>query len=119
MAAAHIWPMTDRALGALNRAIGASPTFAAARLDRVRLRFAEYEASRHGHTGDVLAESADARRLREEMEGDIQVVLAHAPYARDKICAEGFLAFGQGDYGKAEERLGEYLRAAREDGAGR
>jgi tetratricopeptide (TPR) repeat protein/predicted Ser/Thr protein kinase len=106
----------DRALAALGRAVDASPLFAPAYLERVRLRIGEYEWLRHDGAGTVRAETDAAAGLRRSLESDLEQVERCASGNLERWYGRGMLAFAGGDYARAEAELARYLDVAPVDG---
>jgi len=95
----------------VDRSIQIAPDYLPARLIRIRLEAERYEELRHRNRGVVLAETAESRTLREQMETDIAFVERVSQDAKEPGYARGLMAFAQGDYEKAQELLGEWLKA--------
>ncbi|MCC6738432.1 MAG: protein kinase [Planctomycetia bacterium] len=114
------WAMAhnrERAAPAIEKAIAAAPQFASAYLDRVRLTFDDYEEMRHDRAGGGAAEETDAsRKLRASIEGDLRKAEAATKDLAEKALAEGLLAFADGKFTAAAEKLAGYLKSAPTDG---
>ncbi|MBI2899111.1 MAG: tetratricopeptide repeat protein [Planctomycetes bacterium] len=108
----------EQALAAVERAIAVSPRFAAAYLDRVRLRVDDYEQLRHGRGGATQEETPEGRKLREEIEADLARVEEYSRENAERRYGQGLLAFSKGEHEPAAELLGEYLATAPTDGRG-
>ncbi len=114
------WAMAHnrgRALPAIEKAIAAAPQFASAYLERVRLNFDDYEEMRHDNaSGGAAAETEASRKLRASLESDLRAAQAATKDLAEKAFAEGMLAFADGKFAEAAEKLGGYLKGAPTDG---
>ncbi len=106
-----------RAVGALDAAIAASPTFATAYLDRAWMRLDQYDVVRHDPEGGLRPETPRSRRWRELAEADLERARKHAKDLPEGLNAEAALAFGRGDDERVVSLLTEYLKFAPADGA--
>lgn len=104
------------ALPWVDRTLEAAPGFLPARLLRIRLLAAAYEELRHLNGGGVAAESPESRTIRDRLEADVSFIERTSKDARESGYVQGLMAFSRGDYERAQELLGDWLKANPGDG---
>ncbi len=107
----------DRALEFVQQAIRASPDFATAYLDRVRLRLRLYEhARRSRQTAELMPLTDEARALRASLEADLARVAVGSRDSTELLFGKALMAYADLSPAEAESHLAKYLDVVPEDG---